>query len=97
MKFSILAVLIAPLLAAASPVDSATNAATAPQRKDCDTYYNGRWDSRAECGRESISLVHDKKLISKGHKAEYEKVCRTCHGRRHPDCTVEIDERCVRT
>jgi hypothetical protein len=37
MKFSIFAILIAPLLASASPVDSTTNAVTSPQRKECDT------------------------------------------------------------
>jgi hypothetical protein len=51
MKFSIFAVLIAPLLVAASPVDSNTNAAASPARKECDTYHNRRWDSRPECGR----------------------------------------------
>jgi len=78
MKFLVL--LIAPLLAAASPVDSTTNTAAAPQRKECDAYYGRRWDSRPECGR---------------HRELYERVCKTCHGRRHPDCVVEVDESCV--
>jgi hypothetical protein len=51
MKFSTLAFLIAPLLAMASPVDSTTNAAAAPQRKECDAYYNRHWDKREECHR----------------------------------------------